>query len=60
VAVQAFLDQIIPFKDIAETIRVTMNNHESKPVKDLEDVLTADRWARKEAQKTIGLAAHST
>lgn len=60
VAVQAFLDQIISFKDIAETIRVTMNNHKSKPVKDLEDVLTADRWARKEAQKTIGVAAHST
>lgn len=60
VAVQAFLDQIIPFKDIAETIRITMNNHKSKPVKELEDVLAADRWARKEAQKTIGAAAHST
>ena len=58
VAVQAFLDQIIPFKDIAETIRTTMTNHKSRPVKDLEDVLTADQWARQEAQKAIGAVAY--
>lgn len=60
VAVQAFLDQTIPFKEIAETIRITMNNHKSKSVNDLEDVLTADRWARNEAQKIIGDVIHST
>ena len=60
VAVQAFLDQTIPFKDIAETIRATMNKHKPKEVNELEDVLTADRWARTEARKIIGVAVHST
>ncbi len=59
VAVQSFLDQVIPFKDIAETIRMTRSNHKPKPVRELEDVLSADRWARQEAGKLIGVATHS-
>lgn len=58
IAVQAFLDQTIPFKGIAESIRATMNNHVSKPVKELEDVLAADRWAREETRKSIEAVAH--
>jgi len=53
VAVQAFLDELISFKDIAETIRMAMHNHKSRPVTCLEDVLEADRWAREEARKLI-------
>ncbi len=53
VAVQAFLDEAIPFKDIAETIRTTMHNHKCNAIDSLEDVLSADRWAREEAKKLI-------
>jgi 1-deoxy-D-xylulose-5-phosphate reductoisomerase len=53
VAVQAFLDEKIPFKDISEIIRMAMNNHKSHNIDSLEDVLLADRWARKEVKKLI-------
>ena len=53
VAVQAFLDEAIPFQGIAETIRTTMHNHKSHAIDLLEDVQNADRWAREEAKKLI-------
>ncbi len=53
VAVQAFLDEEIPFKDIAETIRMAMNNHKPHSINSLEDVQYADRWAREEVKKLI-------
>ena len=53
IAVQAFLDQHIPFKDIPEIIRMAMHNHQCQPVATVEDVLTADQWAREEARKLI-------
>ncbi|MEC7640527.1 MAG: 1-deoxy-D-xylulose-5-phosphate reductoisomerase [Nitrospinota bacterium] len=53
VAVQAFLDEVIPFKDIAETIRTAMNNHKYHSIDSLEDVQSADRWARQEVKKLI-------
>jgi 1-deoxy-D-xylulose-5-phosphate reductoisomerase len=53
VAVQAFLDEKIPFKDISEIIGMAMNNHKSHNIDSLEDVLLADRWARKEVTKLI-------
>jgi len=53
VAVQAFLDEAIPFKDIAETIRTTMHNHKCHAIDSLEDVQIADQWAREEAKKLI-------
>jgi len=56
VAVQAFLNEDIPFKDIPETIRTVMQNHSSRQVNELEDVLAADRWARDEARKRIAVA----
>ena len=56
VAVQAFLDEAIPFKDIAETIRTTMHNHKCHAIDSLEDVQTADQWAREEAKKRITVA----
>ncbi len=51
IAVQAFLDELIPFKDIPEIIRLAMENHDCFPVTCLEDVIEADRWARDEARK---------
>ena len=56
IAVQAFLDEQISFKEISEIIRTTMQNHKSKPVTALEDVLLADRWTREEARKLIVVA----
>ena len=56
IAVQAFLDEQISFKEISEIIRTTMQNHKSKPVTALEDVLLADRWTREEARKLISVA----
>ncbi|TDJ60455.1 MAG: 1-deoxy-D-xylulose-5-phosphate reductoisomerase [Nitrospina sp.] len=53
IAVQAFLDQHIPFKDIVEAIRMAMHNHKCQPVETIEDVLAADQWAREETRKLI-------
>ena len=53
VAVQAFLDELIPYKDIAEIIRMVMHNHRPSPLNDLQDVLNADQWAREETTKLI-------
>ena len=53
IAVQAFLDQHIPFKDIPEIIRMAMHNHKCQPVETVEDVLAADHWAREETRKLI-------
>ena len=53
VAVQAFLDEAIPFQGIAETIRTTMHKHKCHAIDSLEDVQNADRWAREEAKKLI-------
>lgn len=56
IAVQAFLDELIPFKDIPEIIRMTLNNHKPTAVNDIEDVLEADRWAREETRKLVTVA----
>ncbi len=55
IAVQGFLDEKIPFKEISELIKATMDNHESQPVNNIEDVLKADRWAREEATKLLAV-----
>ena len=53
IAVQAFLEELISYKDIAELIRMVMQNHNPSPIKELEDVLIADRWAREETTKLV-------
>lgn len=53
IAVQAFLDELIPYKDIAELIRMVMHNHSPSSLNNLQDVLDADRWARNETTKLI-------
>ena len=53
IAVQAFLDEEILYKDIPEMIRMAMHNHQTRPVHAIEDVLEADRWAREETRKLI-------
>ncbi|CAI2716942.1 1-deoxy-D-xylulose-5-phosphate reductoisomerase [Nitrospina watsonii] len=56
IAVQAFLDELIPFKDIPEIIRMTLNHHTPSAVEEIEDVLEADRWAREETRKLVTVA----
>ena len=53
IAVQAFLDHLIPYKDIAELIRLVMHNHTPAMLNELQDILDADQWAREETTKLI-------
>ncbi|HEY3347030.1 MAG TPA: 1-deoxy-D-xylulose-5-phosphate reductoisomerase [Nitrospirota bacterium] len=52
-AVQAFLDGNIGYMDIAAIIRKVMDAHRPVQPKDVDDVMKADRWARKAAQPYI-------
>jgi len=49
VAVQAFLDEKIGFMDIPRLIRRTMDGHRHSEPASVQDVIAADRWARKKA-----------
>ncbi len=51
VAVQAFLNQSIPFTGISKIIQKVMKKHKPTKMKELSDVIRADRWARAEAKK---------
>ncbi|MBW2100701.1 MAG: 1-deoxy-D-xylulose-5-phosphate reductoisomerase, partial [Deltaproteobacteria bacterium] len=53
VAVQAFLNERIPFVKIPDVIHGTMAKHALVSVPDLSDIIAADRWARVEAEKYI-------
>ena len=55
VAVQAFLDEQIPYKEISEIIRMVMHNHHPVPLKELHNILDADLWAREESTKIIAV-----
>ena len=58
IAVQAFLDELIPYKDIAEIIRMVMQNHSPVSLHELQNILDADHWAREEATKLITVTHH--
>ncbi|MGD2269809.1 MAG: 1-deoxy-D-xylulose-5-phosphate reductoisomerase [Desulfobacterales bacterium] len=51
VAVMAFLEQKISYTQIAELIRQTMKDHKNVTDPDLAEILAADRWARRQAEK---------
>jgi len=53
ITVQAFLDELIPYKDIAEIIHMVMQNHNPVALYELQNILDADHWAREEATKLI-------
>jgi len=46
VAVELFLEGRIGFLDIAKLVKETLEQHQSTPCPSLEEVLTADAWAR--------------
>src|SRR3982075_4171578 len=50
VAVAAFLDRQVKFPRIWQTVEEVMNRHTSVAHPDLDAILGADQWARKEAQ----------
>ncbi len=54
VAVARFLDGRLPFGRIAEVIEAVLGRHRIEPVRDLESVKAADRWARAAAEKEVG------
>jgi 1-deoxy-D-xylulose-5-phosphate reductoisomerase len=56
IAVRAFLDRLITYKDISEIIRMVMYNHRPVPLQEMQDVLDADLWAREETTKFITVA----
>ncbi len=57
VAVRAFLDKKIGFLEIGRLIRKTMNAHEARPLRSLEDVMESDGWARVKVEEMVGRAA---
>ncbi len=53
IAVRHFLDERIGYPDIARVIREVMDVHVPVAVRTVEDALTADHWARQEAEKIV-------
>lgn len=53
VAVEAFLSGRLKFKEIYRVIRRVMDTHISFSVSSIEDIMEADRWARKKALEEI-------
>ncbi len=55
VAVNAFLDQSLPFIKIPEIIRQTMELHTVVPEPNISNILEADKWAREQAGQIVSL-----
>jgi 1-deoxy-D-xylulose-5-phosphate reductoisomerase len=53
VAVAGFLDRQVRFPDIWQIVEEVMNRHTPVAHPDLDAILQADQWARKEAQVCI-------
>jgi 1-deoxy-D-xylulose-5-phosphate reductoisomerase len=53
IAVQLFLEQKIAFSQIAKIINKTIGLHQSIDKPTLEEILTADQWARDTALKSV-------
>ena len=54
VAVAAFLEGRIGFREIHRMIRKTMDAHMSIRPTEIQQILEADRWAREKARALIG------
>ncbi len=53
VAVQAFLDNVIKFVDMATVVEEVLCRHQKKEHPDLDEIMEADLWARDMAKKSI-------
>jgi len=56
VAVELFLSQCIKFTDIAHLVEQALELHQNTPHPTLEEIMTADTWARQKVQELIGAA----
>ncbi|MFH1031609.1 MAG: 1-deoxy-D-xylulose-5-phosphate reductoisomerase [Chloroflexota bacterium] len=54
-AVELFLSRRIKFTDISKLVEQTLEGHKSKANPDLEEILAADGWARKEITELTGV-----
>lgn len=54
-AVQAFLNGRLPFSGIWQVVEKVVDLHVLKVDPELEDILDADKWARSEASRIIGI-----
>lgn len=52
-AVEAFIQQKLPFKSIPKVIKAVMDMHQAQEAGSLEQVLQADKWAREQAHRII-------
>lgn len=57
IAVEAFLQRRLSFLDIPEVIERVLARHRTLPASSLDDVLSADDWARREAQAALTATA---
>lgn len=57
IAVEAFLQRRLSFLGIPEVIERVLARHPTQPARSLDDVLSADDWARREAQAALTAAA---
>lgn len=57
IAVRAFLAEKLSFNEIPVIIEETMNSHVPVSYPDLEDILSADRWAREVSSQKAGRRA---
>ena len=53
IAVQAFIERKIKFTDITKLVERVMNKHNFIKDPDLEDIMHADNYARKETKRCI-------
>jgi 1-deoxy-D-xylulose-5-phosphate reductoisomerase len=56
--VAAFLADRISFSSIPEVIAAIMDTHDRVANPGLEEILDADRWARRQAGQAVAGAAH--
>lgn len=54
VAVEAFLNRRLGFREITKVVEQVMNSHNVVGVPSLEEILDSDRWARERAEQEIG------
>jgi 1-deoxy-D-xylulose-5-phosphate reductoisomerase len=59
VAVRAYLDERIGFLQIPGIVAETLTHHDPQGASDLETVLAADEWARREARRRVSASSPS-
>jgi 1-deoxy-D-xylulose-5-phosphate reductoisomerase len=52
-AVTAFLDECVRFTDIPRVVEAVLEQHDSTPVLEVDDVLQAETWARETASRLL-------